>query len=134
VLDGVRLEPGLHAITASYVGDDHHAGATSAPLPQAVTVAAAPVVVLVSPPTDGPEGVELEAEVVDPHTGRRAEDAIGVVVFTAGNSTVATADLVAGHARTVVAHLPPGRLKATFAGDTEHAPATGAFLDQTAGT
>jgi hypothetical protein len=134
VLDGVRLDPGLHGITASYLGDEHHAAASSAPLPQAVTAAAAPVVVLVSAPNNGPDGVELEAEVVDPHSGRRAEDATGIVVFTAGNSTIATADLVVGRARTVIAQLPPGRLKATFTGDTEHAPATGAFLDQAAGT
>ena len=134
VLNGVLLEPGVHAITASYAGDEDHSAATSSPLPQAVTVAAAPVVVLVSAPADGPDGVHLEAELVDPHTGRLAEDATGALVFTAGTTTLACADLVAGHARVVVEHLPPGRLKAAFAGDTEHAPATGSFLDEAAGS
>jgi hypothetical protein len=134
VLDGVRLEPGVHAITAVYPGDDQHSAATSSPLPQAVTVAASPVVVLVNAPADGPGGVHLEAELVDPHTGRLAEDATGALVFTAGSTLVGRADLVAGHARVVVAHLPPGRLRAAFAGDTEHAPATGDFLGEAAGS
>jgi hypothetical protein len=134
VLDGVRLPTGLHALTVSYGGDARHAAATSAPLPQAVTVAAAPVVVLVAAPAADPDGVRLEAELVDPHTGRLAEDATGSVVFLAGSTTVASADLVEGHARAVVKHLPPGRLRVAFAGDTEHAPATGAYLDRAAGT
>lgn len=134
VLSGVLLDPGVHAITASYAGDDRHSAATSSPLPQAVTVCAAPVVVLVCAPADGPDGVQLEAELVDPHTGRLAEDATGALVFTAGTTMVASADLVAGHARAVVEHLPPGRLRAAFAGDTEHAPATGSFLGEAAGS
>jgi hypothetical protein len=133
VLEDVRLPTGLHALTVSYTGDGRHAAATSAPLPQAVTVAATPVVVLVAAPADDPGGVRLEAELVDPHTGRLAEDATGSVVFLAGSTAVASVDLVEGHARAVVKHLPPGRLRVAFAGDTEHAPATGAYLGRAAG-
>lgn len=128
-LDGVQLDPGVHAITASYGGDPDHAAATSSPLPQAVTVPAAPVVVLVSAPVAGVAGVLLEAELVDPRTGRLADDAVGTVVFTAGGASLATAELVAGHARTLVPALPAGRLGAAFAGDPEHASATGFLAD-----
>jgi hypothetical protein len=129
VLEGVQLEPGVHAVTASYAGDPDHAAATSSPLPQAVTVPAAPVVVLVCAPVTGSDGVLLEVELVDPHTGRLAEDAVGTVLFTADGASLGTADLMAGHARTRVAALPAGRLGATFPGDTEHAPATGFLAD-----
>jgi hypothetical protein len=134
VLDGVRLTPGVHAITAWYGGDAQHAAASSTPFPQAVMVLAAPVVVLVSAPVAGPDGVQLEAELVDPHSGRLAEDATGCLVFTAGTTTLATADLVAGRARALVRRLPAGRLKAVFAGDSEHAAATGTHLDHASGT
>jgi hypothetical protein len=126
-LDGVHLTVGVHAVVASYAGDDRHAAGTSAPLPQAVTAAATPVVVLVASPTRSPEGIVVEAEVVDPHTGRLAEDAEGELVFTSGSSTVGTVPLRAGQARLVVAALPPGRLRATFAGDREHAAAVGSL-------
>ncbi|MCW2599172.1 MAG: hypothetical protein JWM02_1001 [Frankiales bacterium] len=127
-LDGVRLDPGVHALTASYGGDENHAAASSAPLPQAVTVPPQPVVVLVPAPEACPAGVLLQAELVDARTGRRAEAASGSVVFSAGSSTVACADLVAGHAGAVVPDLPPGQLDAAFAGDPEHAPATGSYV------
>ena len=133
VLTEVRLTPGVHAVTASYSGDDHHAAASSSSLPQAVLAAGAPVVVLVAAPATGRDGVLLEAELVDPNTGRLAEDATGTVVFLAGNTTVARVDLVAGHARAVVPGLPPGRLRASFPGDLEHAPAIGSCLEEAAG-
>jgi hypothetical protein len=128
VLDGVHLTVGVHAVVASYAGDDRHAAGTSAPLPQAVAAAAAPVVVLVASPTTTPEGVVVEAELVDPHTGRLAEDAEGELVFTSGSSLVGAVPLHAGQARLVVAALPPGRLRATFGGDREHAPAEGSLV------
>lgn len=134
VLAGVRLPPGLHAITAAYPGDPHHAAATSSPLPQAVTVPAGPVVVLVSAPASTPDGVRLEAEVVDPRSGRLAEDATGTVVFTVGGNPLAAVALMGGHARAVVVQLPPGRLAAAFAGDTEHAAAVGLFLEPVTGS
>jgi hypothetical protein len=126
VLDGVRLAPGVHAITASYSGDHLHAAASSTALPQAVTASAAPVVVLVAPPHRVPDAVHLEAEVVDPGSGRLAEDACGTVVFTVGSATVARAELVGGHARAVVPALPRGRLRAAYGGDAEHAACSGA--------
>lgn len=128
VLEGVLLPPGLHAVTASYAGDDRHAAATSPPLPQAVAAEAEPVVVLVRAPAPEPDGVRLEAELVDPRTGRLAEAASGCVVFTAGRAVLARAELVAGSARALVERLPPGRLRAVFAGDTEHAPASGSYV------
>jgi hypothetical protein len=128
VLDGVHLTVGVHAVVASYPGDDRHAAGTSAPLPQAVTAAATPVVVLVASPTRTAEGVVVEAEVVDPHTGRLAEDAEGELVFASGSRLIGAVPLSAGQARLVVAKLPPGRLRATFAGDREHAAAEGSLL------
>jgi hypothetical protein len=126
VLAGVRLPVGVHAVVASYPGDGQHAAASSSPIPQAVTAMAAPVVVLVSAPVQTePGGVLLEAEVVDPRSGRLAEDAEGTVVFTVGGSAVGSADLVRGYARLELAALPPGRLRASYDGDTEHASAVG---------
>lgn len=128
VLDGVHLTVGVHAVVASYPGDERHAAGTSAPLPQAVTAAATPVVVLVASPTRTAEGVVVEAEVVDPHTGRLAEDAEGELVFASGSRLIGAVPLSAGQARLVVAKLPPGRLRAMFAGDREHAAAEGSLL------
>lgn len=134
MLGGVLLDAGVHAITAAYPGDEQHLAATSSPLPQAVTVSAAPVVLLVCAPADGPDGVHLEAELVDRQTGRPADDATGTVVFTADGTVLARADLIAGRARVVITQLPPGQLDAEFAGDTEHAPATGSFRGEPAAT
>ena len=127
VLDGVHLTAGVHAVVASYPGDDEHAAGTSAPLPQAVTAVATPVVVLVASPTRSPGGVVVEAEVVDPRTGRLAEDAEGELVFTSGSAMVGAVPLRSGQAKLVVAALPPGRLRASFAGDREHAAAVGSL-------
>lgn len=127
VLDGVHLTVGVHAVVASYAGDDGHAAGTSAPLPQAVTAAATPVVVLVASPTRTDAGVVVEAEIVDPHTGRLAEDAEGELVFASGSRLIGAVPLRAGQARLVVESLPPGRLRATFAGDREHAAAEGSL-------
>lgn len=125
VLDGVQLAVGVHAVVASYAGDERHAAATSTPLPQAVTAAATPVVLLVASPTHTAEGVVIEAELVDPRSGRLAEDADGELVFSVGGRDVGAAPLRTGQARLVLRSLPPGRLRATFAGDREHAPAEG---------
>ena len=132
VLGGVLLEPGVHAITASYAGDDEHAAATSTSLPQAVTLPTAPVSVVVCAPRETVDGVVLEAELVDRGSGRLVEVATGALVFAAGSTSLAAADLIAGRACVTVPELPPGRLQAAFAGDTEHSPATG-FLDEAAG-
>ena len=126
VLDGVLLPAGVHALTATYGGDPRHAAATSPPLPQAVTAAARPVVLLVAAPTDVAGGVMLVAELLDPRTGRLAEDATGTLVFSAGTQTLATVELTSGHARAVVAQQPAGTLEARYAGDAEHAAAFGA--------
>lgn len=128
VLDGVLLEVGLHAVVAAYGGDAAHAAATSAPLPQAVTAPALPVVVLVAQPAEADGVFVCEAEVVDPQSGRLAEGASGELVFTAGRMTLGTAPLVAGAARLEVARRPRGVVRAVFAGDREHAPATGSAL------
>ncbi|MFN2538678.1 MAG: Ig-like domain-containing protein [Mycobacteriales bacterium] len=127
VLNGVRLPVGVHAVVASYSGDALHAAGSSAPLPQAITAAATPVVVLVGSPTSTPEGVVVDAEVVDPHTGRLAEDAEGEVVFRSGGSVVGAVPLQSGLARLVIPVLPPGRLQASFTGDREHAAAEGSL-------
>jgi hypothetical protein len=125
VLDGLHLPVGVHAVVASYAGDRFHAAASSAPLPQAVTATAAPVVVLVTGPVETPDGLLLEAEVVDPRTGRLADDATGPVVFTVGGQLIGQTDLVDGRGALLVASVPAGRLRVSFAGDTEHASAVG---------
>jgi hypothetical protein len=129
VLDGLHLGVGVHAVVASYSGDERHAAATSAPLPQAVTASATPVVLLVATPTRSPEGVVLEAEVVDPHTGRLAEAASGEVVFIVKGKPVGTVPLASGQARLHLDRLPAGRLRATYSGDREHAAADGSPED-----
>lgn len=124
-LDGVLLEAGVHAVTATYGGDDRHASAVSAPLPQAVTVAAARVAVLVPRPRPVAGGTLLEAELVDNRSGRLVEAACGPLVFRVGGTVVAVAGLQDGRAQVVVPVLPEGRLRVAFAGDAEHAPASG---------
>ena len=124
-LPDVRLRAGLHPLTASYAGDDAHAGSTSRPLPQAVGPVAAEVLVLVAAPLRTPSGVLLEAELVDPQTGRLVEDAVGPLAFTAGTTLLADGELERGHARVLVPALPEGPLQVAFRGDVEHAPATG---------
>ena len=126
-LSGLRLPVGVHAVLASYAGDREHAAATSAALPQAVTAPAAPVVVLVAAPVTTPQGVVIEAEVVDPRSGRLADDAAGSLSFVVGRTELGTAQLRAGLARLVVPTLPPGRLRVCFPGDREHAPAEGSL-------
>lgn len=127
VLDGLRLEVGVHAVVASYTGDLRHAAATSAPLPQAVTAAATAVVLLVAAPVRTDGGIVLEAELVDPATGRLAEDATGELVFSAGAREIAREPLRAGLARVTVTAVPPGRLRVAYAGDREHSGAAGAL-------
>jgi hypothetical protein len=125
VLRGVTLPAGVHALTASYGGDGRYAGACSPPLPQAVVAPAAPVLVAVAAPERTPEGVRLEAELLDPGTGRLVEDATGVILFVAAGKQLAQAPLVGGQASTVVAGLPEGALRVVFPGDGEHAAACG---------
>ena len=125
VLAGVQLAPGVHAVTASYAGDPTHAAGTSAPLPQTVTTAPSPVSVLVSEPVVVQGGLHLDAELLDLTTGRLASGASGELVFTVEDVPVATAALVDGRARVVVTGLPAGRLRVHYAGDREHAAASG---------
>lgn len=125
VLDGLRLPAGLHAVVASYRGDPTHAAATSTALPQAVTVSAVPVVVLVTAPAPGPAGVVCEAEVVEPRSGRRADTATGEVRFRAGGRLLGTVPLTEGAAALTLPAFPAGVVTAEYGGDAEHAPATG---------
>ena len=125
VLRGVRLTTGVHALTATYSGDRHHAGGSSAPVPQAVVAPAAAVLVAVAAPTRTTEGVRLEAELLDAGTGRLVEDATGTIVFVAAGRQLGQAPLVHGQASVVVAALPEGSLRVVFPGDREHAAASG---------
>lgn len=125
VLSGVRMEAGVHAVVAAYSGDARHAAASSTPLPQAVVVAATPVVVLVATPAVGERSVCLEAEVVDPGTGRLAEAASGDVVFLVGERELGVAPLRGGQARLTVGAVPAGELRARYTGDREHGAAQG---------
>ncbi len=128
-LEGVLLAAGVHALTATYAGDSLHASAVSAPLPQAVTVAAARVAVLVPRPRPVTGGTLLEAELVDSSSGRLVDSASGPLVFRVGGTVVAVAGLQDGHARVVVPTLPEGLLRVAFDGDAEHAPASGSPTD-----
>lgn len=125
LLRGVRLPIGVHPVTASYGGDGRFAGASSAPLPQAVVAPAVPVLVAVAAPARTQDGVRLEAELLDPGTGRLVEAATGVVLFVAAGEQVAQAPVVGGQASAVVARLPEGALRVVFPGDGEHAAASG---------
>jgi hypothetical protein len=125
VLSGITLPTGVHAITASYGGDASHAAASSTPLPQAVVAMAAPVVVAITVPDQTPHGTRLQAQLIDPVSGRLIEDARGEVLFVAGGEEVARATLIAGLAQAVVPRLPEGALRAVFAGDDDHAAASG---------
>jgi hypothetical protein len=134
VLEDVMLTAGVHAVVASYGGDANHAAATSAPVPQAVAAPLLPVVLAVASPVTVPDGVELEAELLDPRTGRLLDGSSGRVVFSVDGVEVADVALVAGQARGRVPHLPSGRLVCTFPGEGEYAPATGAALEAVAGS
>lgn len=123
VLDGVRLPAGVHAVVATYGGDLAHAAASSAPVPQAVVVAAAPVVVALGVPERGPEGVTLTAEILDAATGRVVEEAEGMVTFALDGGILGSAPLRGGEARLPLGDLPVGRISARFHGDAEHAAA-----------
>lgn len=134
VLQDVTLTAGVHAVVASYGGDAHHAAATSAPVPQAVAAPLLPVVLAVAAPVRRPDGVELEAELLDPSTGRLLDGCSGRVAFSVDSVAVAEVELVAGQARVLVEHLPVGRVVATFPGEGEYAPATGAALEAVSGS
>lgn len=125
VLRGVRLPTGVHAVTATYGGDVRFAAASSAPVPQAVVAPAVPVLVAVAAPQRTSDGVRLEAELLDPGSGRLVEAATGVVLFVAGGEQLAQAPVVGGQASVVVARLPQGALRVVFPGDGEHAAASG---------
>lgn len=131
-LTGVLLPPGVHALTAAYGGDTQHAGATSAPLPQAITCTTAPTGLVVSIPAQVPGGVRLAADVIDLRSDRVAGDACGVITFAAAGEPLGAAALFAGRAHVVVQDLPRGPVEATYTGDGEHAPARG--LSPTAAT
>jgi len=127
VIDDVALSAGVHAVVASYSGDAHHAAATSAPYPQAVAAPLLQVVLAVAAPVERPEGILLEAELLEATTGRLL-DASGTVLFSVEGVEIAHVVLVAGQARIVVPGLPPGRLVGSFPGEGEYAPATGMAL------
>jgi hypothetical protein len=129
VLGPLVLAEGVHAVTATYAGDRTHAAATSAPLPQVVIAAAGATVLLVAAPRPGADGVHLEAQLLDGHTGLLADAAVGRVVFGVGTHTVASAELIDGAARVVVPDLPVGTLRGWYAGDTEHSPAAASVED-----
>jgi len=124
-LPGLLLPAGFHALVATYSGDELHAGAASVPFPQAVLAPGLPVVVAVAAPRVSPEGVMLEAELLDAVSGRLAEDAEGEMVFVSGDREVARTPVRGGQARVLVAELPGGVLEAHFGGSADHAPGHG---------
>jgi len=134
VLEEVALPAGVHAVVASYSGDAYHAAATSAPLPQVVAAPLLPVVLAVAEPVRRAGGVVLEAELLDPATGRLLDGASGRVVFSVEGVEVAEVVLTEGQARVVVPGLPAGRLVGAFPGEGEYAPGTGAALETVTGS
>lgn len=140
-LSGLRLTPGVHAVTASYAGDAAHAAATSAPFPQSVVAAAERVSVAVAAPTATPDGVLLEAELLDPRSGRLLEQTRGTVTFsvriggeTSGEKRAVTVAVRGGQAQTLVELFPEGQVIVDFSGDAEHAPARGCYGQEAVGT
>ena len=125
VLSGVRLPPGVHPVVASYGGDVAHAPATSPPIPQAVVETATPVLVAVSVPRLEQRGVLLQAQLLDAHTGRLVEEAVGSLTFALDDALLGSAPLEGGEASLLLPDVPPGRISARFLGDAEHAPARG---------
>jgi hypothetical protein len=124
-LDGVRLPAGVHALVASYGGDDCHAAASSAPVPQAVVVPKQTVLVAVQVPGRGTGSALLSAELLDPANGRLVETASGSVTFAVDGQVLGSAPLRGGEAELRLATVPPGRLTARYHGDVEHAAADG---------
>jgi hypothetical protein len=124
-LDGVRLAAGVHALVASYGGDDSHAAASSSPVPQAVVAAPRSVLVAVEAPARSAGGVVLRAELLDPRTGRLVEAASGVVTFAVNGEVLGSAPLRCGEAEMRLGVLAPGRVTARFHGDLEHAAGDG---------
>ncbi len=128
VLDGVRLLAGVHAVVATYGGDPAHAAASSAPVPQPVVVAAAPVLVALGVPERGPQGVTLTAEILDAASGRVVEEADGMVTFALDGKVLGAAPLQGGAASLHLPDLSVGRITARFHGDAEHAAADSELL------
>ena len=124
-LDGVRLQEGVHALIASYGGDEAHAAASSAPVPQAVVVPLRRVLVLVAARERQPERVVLRAELLDPGTRRVLEAATGSVTFGLDGEVLGSAPLRFGEASLELGSLGHGRLTARFHGDLEFAASEG---------
>ena len=124
-LDGVRLAEGVHALVASYGGDEAHAAATSAPVPQAVVVPLRGVRVAVEAPDRAPGQVGLRAELRDPRSGRLLEGATGSVTFALDGEVLGSAPLRFGEADLKLASLGAGHLTARFHGDLEFAAGEG---------
>lgn len=124
-LGGLALPPGLHALVATYGGDDAHAAAASVPVPLAVRAPGLQVVVALAAPRPAGDGVVLEAELLEARSGRLAEQAEGEVVFVTGDRELARVAVHGGQARAVVPEAPRGPLEAVFSGGPDHAPGRG---------
>jgi hypothetical protein len=124
-LHGVRLPAGVHALVAAYGGDDVHAAASSAPVPQAVVVAPRAVLLAVEVPVRTPGRVALRAALLDPRTGRLVEAASGAVTFALDGELLGSASLRCGEAEMELTGLGVGRVTARFHGDLEHAASDG---------
>ena len=126
VLDGVRLPAGVHPVVASYGGDEWHAPATSAAVPQAVVAPALPVVVALAVPERTAQGVVLTAQILDAADRADGRRRTGRRTFALDDEVVGSAPLQDGEAVLELAALPVGRITARFTGDPEHAAAEGA--------
>ncbi len=114
------LSPGVHVITAGYVGDTNNNAATSAPLSQTVNKATPvlpiPVVSTTSPVVGAPVTI---TETVPPGVS-------GPVTFSNGSTPIGSAPIIGGVATITVTTLPLGtdQITASTPGDANNNPAT----------
>ncbi|HEY1216349.1 MAG TPA: Ig-like domain repeat protein, partial [Bryobacteraceae bacterium] len=120
------LTPGVHAITAVYVGDATYAAATSNTLSLTVLQAITVVVVSDVNPSIAGRSVQFTATV----TG--GSNLTGTVTFKDGSASLSTAPLQNGVATFSTANLAVGThsITATYSGDSTNASASSAVWPQ----
>jgi hypothetical protein len=122
------LSVGSHSITGTYSGDLTHAGATSAPILQQVTVDTATVSVSSSLNPSSYGQIVTFTATVNSTSGTPT----GTVTFSDASKLLGTKPLNAGVAPLSIGTLTAGthQIRATYSGDANHAKATSSLLRQ----